>query len=232
MTTFLYPLFIVLIVPSFCGLFFGAEYGSGTLRNKVAAGIAKRDIYLTNLLVAMGVAMVLTLASLLTGLALGLFFQGEFQNEPAGIVAYIICSLGVALAISSFSITVTMLISNRAVSLLAAVMTSLALLFVGQFLIQALHEPEFTRPTERFVENGMVSYIVDMDAPEGPNPYYIGGIQRLLYQFLLYFLPQGQCFQIAFLGLERPELCLGGTGLFLVLTTTLGLALFHKKDIK
>ena len=63
-------------------------------------------------------------------------------------------------------------------------------------------------------------------------PYYIGGIQRLLYQFLLYFLPQGQCFQIAFLGLERPELCLGGTGLFLVLTTTLGLALFHKKDIK
>ena len=125
-----------------------------------------------------------------------------------------------------------MLISNRAVSLLAAVMTSLALLFVGQFLIQALHEPEFTSHTERFVENGMVSYIVDMDAPEGPNPYYIGGIQLLLYQFLLYFLPQGQCFQIAFLGLERPELCLGCTGLFLVLTTTLGLALFHKKDIK
>ena len=92
---FAYPLFIVLIVPSFCGLFFGAEYGSGTLRNKVAAGIAKRDIYLTNLLVAMGVAMVLTLASLLTGLALGFFFQGEFQNEPAEVVAYVICSLGV-----------------------------------------------------------------------------------------------------------------------------------------
>lgn len=229
---FSYPIYLVLIIASFCGIYFGMEYSSGTLRNKVIAGISKKKIYLTNLLLAMGVSLLFSLAAVLAGLPLGLFLQGEFLREPAVLAQYFLCSLGVAVAIGSFSVMVTMVISNRAIGLLVCVMTVLALLFFGQFLTQALNEPEFTRPTERFVENGMVSYIVDSDAPEVPNPYYPKGVQRALYQFLFYFLPQGQCFQIAFLGLENPALCLGSAALFILLTTGAGMIAFQKKDIK
>lgn len=229
---FMYPLFIVLIVPAFCGLFFGEEYSGGTLRNKLIAGISREKVYLTNLLLTMGTAVLLSVVAALTGLALGLGFQGQFENNLTVVLQYFLCSLGIALAISSFSVAVTMLVPNRAVGLIIGVMTSLALLFVGQFLFQVLLEPEYTQPTQRIVENGMVSYRIDPDAPLEPNPYYIRGAQRGVYEFLFYFLPQGQCFQIAFLGLERVWLCLGGAGLWIALTTGMGLAVFRRKDVK
>lgn len=229
---FTYPLFVVLIVPAFCGLFFGEEYSSGTLRNKLIAGISREKVYCANLLLTMFLSLLLCIAAGLTGLGLGLLFQGQFDKEPVMVFQYFLCSLGIALTISAFSVAVTMLIPNKAVGLVVGVMASLALLFVGQFLFQILQEPPFIQPTERVEENGVVSYLIDGEAPEGPNPYYPRGIQRKVYQFLFYFLPQGQCFQVAFLGIERFWLCMGGSGLFVLLSTAFGLGVFRKKDMR
>ena len=108
---FQYPMAVTLIVPAFCGLFVGEEYSGGTLRNKIIAGVSRSRIYLANLLLCMFAALCFTFAAMLTGLVAGLPLVGGFQMEPGEIVAYAVCSLGVALSTAAIATLVSQCVS-------------------------------------------------------------------------------------------------------------------------
>ncbi len=229
---FQYPMVVALLVPAFCGLFIGEEYSGGTLRNKIIAGVSRSRIYLANLLLCMFVALCFTLAAMLTGLAVGLPLTGGFHIEPGEGAAYVVCSLGVALSTAALATLLTMLIPHRAVGLVVSILLAFGLLFFGQYLFQALNQPAYTLPTERFFENGQMYFRVDYGGEEVPNPEYPRGVLRTVYQFLWYFLPYGQCFKVAFLQLGSVWMMLGGAALCILLSTGAGLLLFRRRDVR
>ena len=226
---FLYPILLVIEMPAF----FGAEYSGGTLRSKLIAGIPRWKLYAANLVTGAVVSLAFSATAIVTGLALGFLLIGGFQLETGILAGYFLCSLAVGVASAAFAAMVALLVPNRAIGLVIGVLVAFSLLFVGQYLVQGLAQPELTREHEPVLQNGVVvGYASSPDAPMVPNPRYVGGALRTVYTFLLHFMPMGQCFLVSFLGLEEPWKLMVGAALFTALTTAVGLAIFQKKDVK
>ncbi len=104
------------------------------------------------------------------------------------------------------------------------ILTAFALFFVTISLYSALAQPEMSEAA--VMTDG------EMSIEMMPNPNYISGIKREIYQFFLDFLPSGQCAQIA--NLEAPHPIRMGiySVIIIVLSNVLGIFGFRKKDIK
>lgn len=229
---FIYSMLLVIVTPAFCGLFLGVEYSSGTLRNKIIAGIGRYQIYIVNLWIAAISSFLFALSAILPGIAFGLPFVASFQMDSSELIWYLACSIGIALASASFCTMIASLISHRSLGLAVGILITFSLLFFGQYLFEALNEPEYVQPTERIIQDGRVFYHVDPNAPKISNPDYPDGAFRIMCQFLWNFLPMSQCFQVAFGGVESPAILLLNSALFTLVTTSIGIFLFQQKDIK
>ena len=100
------------------------------------------------------------------------------------------------------------------------------LLFLGIFLNSRLVEPEI-QPERQYVEDGQI-----VTLPAKPNPSYVRGMKRAVYQ-LLYDLPGCQTVQLASTvdtgaPLRLPLWSLASA----VLSTGAGILLFRRKDLK
>ena len=123
-----------------------------------------------------------------------------------------------------------LLISSRALSVAACLLTSIVLMSFSQKIFSALEQPEHILSQYVLTENGATLL---ENAGEGPlNPDHVDGVQRTVFQFINDLLPTGQAFQIVNLTVERPWLLLGCSLALVLLTTGLGLFLFRKKDVK
>ena len=168
---FLYPILLVIEMPAFCGLFFGAEYSGGTLRSKLIAGIPRWKLYAANLVTGAVVSLAFSATAIVTGLALGFLLIGGFQLETGILAGYFLCSLAVGVASAAFAAMVALLVPNRAIGLVIGVLVAFSLLFVGQYLVQGLAQPELTREHEPVLQHGVgVGDASSPDAPMGPNP--------------------------------------------------------------
>ena len=231
---FFYPILLVIEMPAFCGLFFGAEYSGGTLRSKLVVGISRWKIYTSNLVTGTVASLAFSATAIVTGMAVGFPLVGGFHLETGLLASYLICSLAIGVASAAFSIMLSMVVSNRAVGLVIGVLTAFSLLFLGQFLLQSLEQPELTHDYKPVIENGIfIGYAYNENAPLVPNPKFVGGALRTVCIFLLHLLPEGQCFLLlSFMEVGKPWQLLVGSALFTALTTAVGLVVFQKKDIK
>ena len=96
---------------------------------------------------------------------------------------------------------------------------------LGSSLYNALCEPEFTSAaivTENGVEIG----------DQEPNPYYVRGAKRELFQFGVDALPTGQAILLANQELEHPARSLCASGAMILLTSLAGGMVFRRKDLK
>lgn len=65
-----------------------------------------------------------------------------------------------------------------------------------------------------------------------PNPYYISGIQREIYEFVVDFLPTGQSSSLQNIKIGHPvRMLLSSLGITAAFTFG-GLKLFQRKDLK
>lgn len=70
-----------------------------------------------------------------------------------------------------------------------------------------------------------------MGEPE-PNPRYLTGLKREICQFIMDFLPTGQCIQMEEAVVIHPiRMILSSAGIVLI-TTLGGIIAFEKKDLK
>lgn len=118
-----------------------------------------------------------------------------------------------------------MLITNRAVSGVTVILVVFALLLLSSYLYNALCEPELLS-TAIMTETGY-----EVGDPV-PNPNYIQGTLRTVYQFLSETLPSGQAILLANQELARPGLSLCASLCIVFLSTGTGVAAFHRKDLK
>lgn len=230
------PMFGILAAV-FSGLFLGTEYSDGTLRNKLVVGNSRIRIYLTNVIVAVAAGFALNLAGFLTCFAVGVPMFG-WPVFPAEQVA--VCILLAFLLVAAFfalSTMVVMLIASKANAAVCGIVLSIALIFAGSYLDNVLSEPEYYRegPVMMFEDGKPV--LKDPSEELVENPHYIGGTQRVIYEYLRDLLPTGQAIRLSHVADEGEEsmnvvrMALLSV-LFAAAVTGAGAAAFRRKDLK
>ena len=126
------------------------------------------------------------LAYLLPAAAAGIPLCGMETADFQYIVSMFLCSFIMTLAFTSLYTLVGMLCQNKAVTAVVTIL-SVCLLFVASIYISArLNEPETYQEVTALAGDGSVTSTRDV-----PNPGYLRGTQRQIYEFLDEFLPTG-----------------------------------------
>lgn len=223
---FIFPFLSGIVLSPFCALFVGAEYSDGGLRGKLAAGHSRAAVYLSNLVLCVAAGVLLCLAYIAVVLAVGLPLLGAMHASLPAVLWYTFCAVALTSALAALFTLVAMLCENKAVSVVVCIFLAYFLLFLGIYLNARLKEPEIY-PAHEYIQDGQI-----MTAPAEPNPGYIRGTKRAVYQFL-FDLPGCQTVQLASTvntgAPPRLPLCsLAVT----VLSAAAGIALFRRKDLK
>ena len=210
----------------FCPLFLSSEYGDGALRNKLMVGRTRPQIYLANLAVNCLYGTAACLAAVVTGLCVGVSLLGWFQNAgPGKIMLYVLLALATTWVCAALYTFLSMVVASRGVAITLCILLAFGLILLGQYLYLALSQEEVLTALF-YTDTG------EMAVSEQPNPAYLTGFARQVYQFFYELTPGGQAYQILGMSAQSPLRMLGYSGLVFVLVTGLGLAIFQKKDVK
>ncbi len=118
-----------------------------------------------------------------------------------------------------------MLSTNKAITAVLAIMLAFGLLILSSAIYNSLSEPEFY--------NGYVVTVNGIEQGNSmPNPNYITGTKRAIYQFFSDFLPVSQGIQMANLELFRPVLSMASSVFIAAATSFAGVLAFRRKDLK
>lgn len=216
--------FLGLVFAVFISFFLGTEYSDGAIRNKLVVGHTRTGIYAAHLLTCTAASLLFTAAAMLAGLT-GMPVLGPFQMEPTELAAYLVLTLLWTAALASLCTLVGMLSTSKAGTVALSLFLCLGLLFFGSYLYNALKVPEMSSGVAITSEGFQI-----LDPT--PNPEYIGGTKRIVYEFLLNILPTGQGILMANLEVSRPLLNGAASLLIFAGSSLLGAALFDKKDLK
>lgn len=210
----------------FCPLFSSSEYSDGVLRNKLIAGHTRVPVYISSLLVNLLFGGIIALIAILTGLCAGTAFLGWFQQARlCDVLFYCVLALANALVCTALYTFVCMLVVNRSFAAATCILLALGMIFLGQYLDLSLSQESVLRSV--FYNSTGEAYV-----SEQPNPAYLTGFTRQLYQFFYDITPGGQSYQIMYMKAEHPLRILGYSVLVSFLATGMGLALFRRKDVK
>ena len=220
---FCYAIPIGLPIAVYVSLFLGTEYSDGTIRNKLVVGHTRRDIYLSHLFTNIVGGLSMLLASLLGGLV-GIPFLGTWKMGKMVLVFLLISVLFIISYVAIFTL-IGMLCSNKAISAVLTILLFLGLMCFAMYLYSRLSEPEMI--------NGLIITQEGMQMGDpSPNPRYLTGIKREIYQFVIDFLPTGQCGQMRELNVLHPVRMMVSSIVIAIVTTLGGIFAFERKDLK
>lgn len=231
-----------------CPLFLNSDYHDGTIRNKLAVGRTRVQVYLANYLTMLAAALLYTLLyEAVTLLAIAIAVPENLWNAPA-IAVKLAGLLPFILSVAALFTLLGQLVRSRGVTVLSILLVVL-LLWLPRQQFQRLCESEektILDGAEVFVELDEKGEphqfywrdgqrITEEDLETVPNPRYLAAPLRSVYTFLLNFLPGGQAFQLSesidVEGGSGPLMAVYGL-LLSTLTTGIGLLAFRRKDLK
>jgi ABC-type transport system involved in multi-copper enzyme maturation permease subunit len=230
---FTWVLFLVIFAALFCSVFVSTEYSDGTIRNKIAAGYSRTQIYLSDLLINMLAASILYSVYLLVDLAVGIPTLGGFQYfTMEKVFVYVVCMYLIMFAFSAIFTWISKLVSNPALSIIICIGIVVLLLLI------AIRQTGNLQWKEYWQDDWQYAGVLHEAGTK--NTLYVGGIRRMISVFLVDFLPGGpllQFYSFEYL-LESDNLYLkplvmaaGALFFFLVMTVT-GVSLFRKKELR
>lgn len=222
-----YAVVIGILASVFGSLFLGTEYSDGTIRNKLMVGHSRVHIYLANLIICIEAAFLMIAAFLLIISLVGIPLLGGLTLGLRAVVILILSSLLMTIAYCALFTMAGMLISNRAIAAVVCILGAFFLLILGLWINSRLDEPE-TYGAYMFQDAD--GTIISED--EYPNPYYLTGAKRQLYEFLYDFIPAGQGLQIMQAEVAHPCQIMLYSLIIVMAATGIGIYFFGRKDIK
>lgn len=215
---------IGLVGSVFVSLFLGAEYSDGGLRNKLAAGHSRTCVYLAAFITMALCCLAFCLACLATVLAVGIPLIGPPSVPLPELLPLIAGSMLTAVAFCALFTLWVMNCSRKAVSVAVCMLGVVFMMSLTTALSARLDQPEF-RDTIPLVVDGEVVFGTE------PNPLYLRGAAREVYQVLDDLIPYGQALQYMTFSAAHPErlplYALADTAAL----TAAGIALFRRKDL-
>ena len=237
---FLFPwvMFLAVYFALQCSCFVGTDYHDGTVRNKIAAGYSRTDIYMANFIANAAAGCILFTIYIIPAWCAGRLYLGKLQVfTRSEMMTYILLIYVLMIALAGICTMISMLISNEALAVVLCLGIMVALLLLSIWMIYELDAPEYFEPAfegddTTYIIRGITYHMGD------PNPYYVGGMHRVLDQFLLNFLPGGALMNF-FMYMNDTELfcmnvgiCFLGAIFFAVVPTIAGVTLFKRKELK
>lgn len=227
------------IVAAFVGLFIGAEYSNGTIRNKIISGHSRCIIYLANWLVSITAASILHIAYLLVVAVGGAILRFGFIVKPAVSLVLSLVSVVSVITLCTVFLLLAMLIRNKAIAVAVLLLLSVIFILYSDNVKTLLDESEYF-PT---------MWVDDDDVVQGhyeKNPNYPTGVRRQYYKVMYNILPNSQITQIR----EMADTAAGknkgyiteeqqkslvrfccGSALLILLCNGGGVLIFRKKDL-
>lgn len=212
----------------FISIFTGAEYSGGTMRNKLCTGHSRIAVYGANLAVCTTSALIMHIILIAAVVCFGIPVIGKITLSFSEITAMFLISVLVVTAYASVYILFGMLITSKAAGAVSAVILSFLLIISADTLERIVNAPEY-RP----------DFFIDEKSETGssaefvPNSNYPTGTKRKVMEIALNIMPSGQALQIS--GGEPPENA-AELPLYAIadiaVTTTAGILIFRRKDLK
>lgn len=208
----------------FSSMFFGTEYSDGTIRNKIIVGHTRTNIYMSSLVVTF-TATLLIMSAWLVGAFVAVPVLGFWKMGVMHLLEHLLIAVMLVLVFSAICTVVNTLSSNKAVTVVISILLFLGLLIFASMIYYGLSEPEMTSGVQ-LTANGL-----EMTEPT-PNPKYVTGLTRKIYDFLVDFLPTGQGLRMWQLEISNPIRMIVSSALITILTTVGGIFAFKRKNIK
>ncbi len=210
----LYAFFMAILSSVFCSLFIGTEYNDGTMRNKLIAGHSRTAVYFSFLIVSIAAIFLMCLAYLISSLCTGIPLLGFFSDAAFPIVLGHIGTIFIlAVAFTSICTAAAMLCQNKAATATVCILGVFIFLFFGAYIRARLEEPEAE------------------SAPPTPNPWYVSGTKRQVYEFLHDFLPGNQAMQLCTLSADNLWKMSFYSILIAAVVTGTGIYVFYRENI-
>ena len=224
--SFAFVTLMVVLSAVLVGLFLGTEYSDGTIRNKIIVGNRRRQIYLSNLGAAYLGSLFLCACFLAPYLAVGIPLLGFYQLGVGAILLNLLTAAVLMLALVSIYTAFTMLNQNKAIVVAVCILLGFSILMVGSYIYAALTAPEFLDGISVDQATGVLQQEVI------PNPRYLRGAMREVYQFFYDFLPGGQAIQLSSLEVASPWRLMAYSLVITLISSAVGIGCFRRKDLK
>ena len=211
----------------FISMRLGTEFEEHTIRNKLVVGYNRTQIYFAEYITCMVAAMMMLVVMLLFSMAFGLVLSLEFRSGRNEIILLVFCCVLIASVFSAMFVGISMNVGSKAASLVVSMAFLFAILFLASFCVNALEEgPMVYSNVVITAENG----VEFGDLIE--NPAYIDGTQRTVYELIADILPTGQTIQMNNLEFERASRWPVFSLIMLIIATVAGYLPFRKRDIR
>ena len=179
-----YLIALFIAFAAFISLFVGREHGEGGFRNKAVTGYTKGQIFLSEWLLHTVFCLCLLLLFLIGFAPLA---HEVLAPVPARVLALItLCFVMMTVAVVTLLCTLSLLVSQRAVSAILSVLLVVGLLFVSYKIEETLSTPQYYY-THHYDE---VGELISVEQKE--SPIYVDGVARKLLTHLNYAIPLGQ----------------------------------------
>lgn len=218
--------FIGILMAVFTSIFIGTDYADGTIRNKLIVGHTRTMVYLSNFIISTVAGYIIAAVYILVTCIITIPMLG-FATLPVSdlLMASVDCFF-LILSFSSLLTMIAMIVSNKTTSAVTCILLMFGLMFVSTYLLNVLSQPKTV--TEMVAAgNGEQPVIRDV-----PNPGYVSGTKRDFYQFAVDFNPAGQALELSMLHAPDLKILSVYSGIVIVLTTSCGLYIFRRKDLK
>lgn len=221
-------IYLGIVLSVFVSLFIGTEFSDGTIRNKLTVGHSRNEIYLSNLITCTCVSLFYHIVYIAVLFGAGSLLLKSWETPLKILAVMTVLSLAAVVALAAVFTMLAMLIHNRSVGAVTAMLVAMAMLIAAITILNMLQAPAY-------IENNFVLSI-NGELVQGdpiPNPKYLTGAKREVYQHLLNIIPTGQLLQFGNLEytddmLYLPLYAVGVT----VVCTLIGLVVFRRKDIR
>lgn len=224
--SFAFVTFMVVLSAVLASLFLGTEHSDGTIRNKIIVGNRRHQIYLANLSAVYLGSLLLCACFLVPYLAVGIPLLGFYQTEISVILLNLLTAAVLMLAVTSIYTALTMLNQNKAIVVAVCILLSFAILMVGAYINAALTAPEFLDGVSIDQATGVLQQEVI------PNPRYLRGTMRKVFEFFYDFLPGGQAIQLSSMEVAAPWRLMAYSLAISLVSSTVAVFFFRRKDLK
>lgn len=212
--------------------FLGTEYSNGTIRNKLIAGHTRKNIYLASLGICVLAYTVILILHMFIISVLGQWLIAPFRMNAGELMLFYLLSLLTGITFTSIYTIIAMLNQYKSASVMLCAMVCLVLFAASFYIYMRLSAPEMV-PAGYAV--GGYEIVIDgtvVNQAMEPNPKYVQGFRRTVYEWFLNILPSGQSIWLAQMNLENGlrmvlcNLCLTAGTVFA------GLYCFERKDLR
>lgn len=219
---------IIFAAAVFIGIFVGTEYSDGTLRNKLIIGHSRSSIYISNLITCIATDIMMHLTYIIITLLLGKLILDISVLTFKKILLLTLIGTAAMIAVSSILVMISMLIHSKSAGAVAILIATIVMFMSTVTIADRLSAPEYYEGYSYIDEDTGEK----IDVEREKNTHYPTGTKRKVYEFLNDFLPTSQLYKAASLDSSKPDIALIYDGIILLITTTAGIAVFRRKNLK